>query len=201
MEVYVDPRAEWDQMYRETWRIERDFFYAPNFHGLDLQATAKKYEPYLASLAHRADLNYLFQEMLGELSVGHLYVGGGDTPDPKRVPGGLLGADYKIENGRYRFAHVYNGENWNTNLRAPAPPPATGGPRVPGRLPAGGEGPKPAAQQKHLHLLRAHGQQAGGDKGGPQPGGVGLAGGDGRADPDRDGVAQSRLDGREPPQG
>jgi tricorn protease len=123
MEVYVDPRAEWDQMYRETWRIERDFFYAPNFHGLDLQATAKKYEPYLASLAHRADLNYLFQEMLGELSVGHLYVQGGDTPDPKRVPGGLLGADYKIENGRYRFAHVYNGENWNPNLRAPLTQP------------------------------------------------------------------------------
>ena len=123
MEVYVSPRAEWDQMYRETWRIERDFFYAPNYHGLDLQATAKKYEPYLASLAHRADLNYLFQEMLGELSVGHLYVGGGDTPDPKRVPGGLLGADYKIENGRYRFAHVYNGENWNPNLRAPLTQP------------------------------------------------------------------------------
>jgi tricorn protease len=123
MEVYVSPRAEWDQMYRETWRIERDFFYAPNYHGLDLQATAKKYEPYLASLAHRADLNYLFQEMLGELSVGHLYVQGGDTPDPKRVPGGLLGADYKIENGRYRFAHVYNGENWNPNLRAPLTQP------------------------------------------------------------------------------
>jgi len=123
MEVYVSPRAEWDQMYRETWRIERDFFYAPNYHGLDLQATAKKYEPYLASLAHRADLNYLFQEMLGELSVGHLYVGGGDTPDPKRVPGGLLGADYKIENGRYRFAHVYNGENWNPNFRAPLTQP------------------------------------------------------------------------------
>jgi tricorn protease len=123
MEVYVDPRAEWDQMYRETWRIERDFFYAPNYHGLDLQATAKKYEPYLASLAHRADLNYLFQEMLGELSVGHLYVQGGDQPRPNFVPGGLLGADYKIENGRYRFARVYNGENWNPNLRAPLTQP------------------------------------------------------------------------------
>jgi tricorn protease len=123
MEVYVDPKAEWNQMYRETWRIERDFFYDPNHHGLDLQATAKKYQPYLDSLAHRADLNYLFQEMLGELSVGHLYVGGGDVPDPKRVPGGLLGADYRIENGRYRFARVYNGENWNPQLRAPLTQP------------------------------------------------------------------------------
>jgi tricorn protease len=123
LEVYVDPRAEWNQMYRETWRIERDFFYDPNYHGLDIKATAAKYEPYLKGLAHRADLNYLFQEMLGELSVGHLYVNGGDTPNPKRVPGGLLGADYRIENGRYRFARVFSGENWNPQLRAPLTQP------------------------------------------------------------------------------
>jgi tricorn protease len=123
MEVYVDPVAEWQQMYRETWRIERDFFYDPNHHGLDLDATARKYQPYLRSLVHRADLNYLFQEMLGELSVGHLYVSGGDVPDPKRVAGGLLGADYSIENGRYRFQRVYDGENWNPQLRSPLTQP------------------------------------------------------------------------------
>jgi tricorn protease len=123
MEVFVDPKAEWNQMYRETWRIERDFFYDPNYHGLDLDATAKKYQPYFDSLAHRADLNYLFSEMLGELSVGHLYVSGGDVPDPKRVRGGLLGTDFKVENGRYRFERVYNGENWNPQLRAPLTQP------------------------------------------------------------------------------
>ncbi|MEP7341187.1 MAG: PDZ domain-containing protein, partial [Acidobacteriota bacterium] len=123
MEVWVDPKAEWEQMYRETWRIERDFFYDPNFHGLDLKAAAEKYKPYVAALAHRADLNYLFKEMLGELTVGHLYVGGGDVPDPKRVAGGLLGADYKIENGRYRFARIFNGENWNPELKAPLTQP------------------------------------------------------------------------------
>ena len=123
IEVYVDPLAEWKQMYRETWRIERDFFYDPGHHGLDLQATARKYEPYLASVQHRADLNYLFADMLGELSVGHLYVAGGDVPDPKRVPGGLLGADYRVENGRYRFQRVFNGENWNPQLRAPLTQP------------------------------------------------------------------------------
>ena len=123
MEVYVDPRAEWRQMYNETWRIERDFFYDPNYHGLDLKASAKKYEPYLAALTHRADLSYLFQEMLGELTVGHLYVQGGDVPDPKRVAGGLLGADYTMENGRYRFAKVFDGENWNPQLRAPLTQP------------------------------------------------------------------------------
>jgi tricorn protease len=123
MEVQVDPIAEWKQMYREVWRIERDFFYAPNYHGLDLKEAEKKYEPYLNALAHRADLNYLFGEMLGELTVGHLYVQGGDTPNPSRVPGGLLGCDYKIENGRYRFAKIYDGENWNPQLRAPLTQP------------------------------------------------------------------------------
>ena len=123
MEVYVDPRAEWRQMYHETWRIERDFFYDPNHHGLDLQAAEKKYEPYLSALTHRSDLNYLFQEMLGELTVGHLYVQGGDVPDPKHVPGGLLGADYTIEQGRYRFAKIYDGENWNPQVRAPLTQP------------------------------------------------------------------------------
>lgn len=123
MEVRVDPVAEWRQMYDETWRIERDFFYDPGHHGLNLQATARLYEPYLESIADRADLNYLFREMLGELSVGHLYVSGGDDPDPDRVSGGLLGADYRIENTRYRFAKVYDGENWNPDLRAPLTQP------------------------------------------------------------------------------
>ncbi len=123
MEVFVDPKLEWEQMYRETWRIERDFFYDPSYHGLDIKAMEKKYEPYVASLAHRADLNYLFQEMLGELSVGHLYVQGGDIPNPNRVPGGLLGADYTVENGRYRFKKVFDGENWNPQLRAPLTQP------------------------------------------------------------------------------
>jgi tricorn protease len=123
MEVMVDPRAEWKQMYHEVFRGERDNFYDPNIHGLDLKAQEKKYEPYLQSLAHRDDLNYLFREMLNDITIGHMYIQGGDTPDPKRVAGGLLGCDYKIENGRYRFARVYNGENWNPNLRAPLTQP------------------------------------------------------------------------------
>jgi tricorn protease len=123
MEVRVEPIAEWNQMFREVWRLERDFFYDPDHHGLDLKATAKKYEPYLKSVAHRADLNYLFGEMLGELTVGHLYIGGGDTPEPRRVSGGLLGCDFSIENRRYRFARVFNGENWNPSLRAPLTQP------------------------------------------------------------------------------
>jgi tricorn protease len=123
MQVFVDPRAEWRHMYDQVWRGERDFFYDPGLHGLNLEAVKKRYEPFLDGIASRADLNYLFEEMLGEMTVGHMFVGGGDRPEVKKVKGGLLGADYAIENGRYRFARVYNGENWNPKLRAPLTQP------------------------------------------------------------------------------
>ncbi len=123
MEVRVDPPAEWRQMYHEAFRLERDFFYDPGFHGYDLKAAEKRYEPYLDGLASRVDLNYLFEEALGGLTVGHLRVNGGDFAEVHRVPVGLLGADYEIANGRYRFAHVYDGENWNPQLRAPLTQP------------------------------------------------------------------------------
>ena len=123
MEVYIEPRVEWKQMYHEVWRLERDFFYDPNAHGLDLMAAEKKYAVYLDGIASRQDLNYLFEEMLGELTCGHVFVGGGDLPEVKPVQVGLLGADYTIENGRYRFTRIYNGENWNPRLRAPLTQP------------------------------------------------------------------------------
>jgi tricorn protease len=123
LNVYVDPRAEWNQMYHEVWRIERDFLYDPGHHGVDLVETEKKYAPYLKGIGGRADLNYLFDEMLGEFTLSHIYIFGGDVPQPNRVAGGLLGTDYKIEKGRYRFARIYNGENWNPELRAPLTQP------------------------------------------------------------------------------
>ena len=123
MEVYVEPLIEWKQMYHETWRLERDFFYDANLHGLDLSTVERRYAPYVEGVASRQDLNYIFEEMLGELTCGHVFVGGGDMPEVKRIGVGLLGADYKIENGRYRFVRVYNGENWNPRLKAPLTQP------------------------------------------------------------------------------
>jgi tricorn protease len=123
IEVLADPRAEWKQMYRDVWRIQRDWFYDPKYHGLDLERQAKRYEPFVESLGSRAELNYLFQEMLGDITVGHLYIGGGEFPELKPARVGLLGADYTVENGRYRFARVFNGENWNPDLRAPLTQP------------------------------------------------------------------------------
>ena len=122
-EVYVEPRAMWKQIYNETWRIERDFFYDPHFHGLDLDKAKKKYEPYLDGIASRGELTYLFEECLGEMTVGHMFVGGGEAPEPKKVKGGLLGADYSLEHGLYRIAKVYDGENWNPSLQAPLTQP------------------------------------------------------------------------------
>jgi tricorn protease len=125
MEVYTDPRAEWAQMYRETWRIEREFFYDPRYHGLDLAAAEKRFAPYLPGIASRTDLRFLFEEMLSYLSVGHMFVRGGTMPATPRVTVGLLGADYTIENGRYRFKKIYDGENWNPDLQAPLTQPGT----------------------------------------------------------------------------
>ena len=123
MRVWVDPRAEWKQMYHEVWRIERDFFYAPNFHGLNLAKAEAEYAKYLPGLASREDVNFLFNQMLGDLNVGHMFVRGGAIPTVPPVSVGLLGADYSIENGRYRIKKVYSGENWNPGLEAPLTQP------------------------------------------------------------------------------
>lgn len=123
MEVYVDPPAEWRQMYHEVWRIERDFFYDPHFHGLDLQEAERVYAPFMDRVASRDDLNDLFREMIGNLAVGHLWVGGGTEPEVHNVNVGMLGADYEIADGRYRFKRIFNGENWNPDLQAPLTQP------------------------------------------------------------------------------
>jgi tricorn protease len=123
MEVRVDPKAEWKQEYNEVWRIERDFFYDPALHGLDLPATRKHFEPYLENVGSRYDFSYLLAEMLGELTVGHMYIRTPPEPPSEQGKAGLLGADYTVESGRYRFSKIYQGENWNPELRAPLTQP------------------------------------------------------------------------------
>jgi tricorn protease len=123
MKVYSDPRAEWQQMFRDMVRIERDFFYDPNMHGADLKALAAMYQPYVNNAMCRADINYIFADMLGEITAQHVYISGGDRPEVKPVNVGLLGADYTVDHDRYRFAKVYFGENWNPDLRAPLTEP------------------------------------------------------------------------------
>ena len=122
MEARIDPRAEWRQMYAETWRIEREFFYDPHFHGLDLKKIGAKYQPYVDGLSTRSDLTYLQQEMLGEMTVGHMFVRGPHQA-AKGPANGLLGANYAIDHDRYKFAHIVQGGNWNPQMYSPLTQP------------------------------------------------------------------------------
>ncbi len=124
LENAVDPRAEWRQIFREAYRIHRDYFYDAAMHGLDWEATYQKYLPFLEHVGHRDDLNYLLAELSGELIVGHAYVAEGDIPARSKVPVGLLGAEYEVTpEGYYRIRRIYAGENWHPELRSPLTEP------------------------------------------------------------------------------
>ena len=124
LQMKVEPRAEWEEIYRETWRIQREYFYDSKMHGADWQAIYDKYRPFVDFVNHRADLSYVIAMVGGELTVGHSYLlGDGDVPGEDPVNVGLLGADYSVENGHYRIKKIYTGENWNPELRAPLSAP------------------------------------------------------------------------------
>jgi len=123
LRMRVDRTAEWAQMFDEAWRYERDFFYDPGMHGNDWNAVRERYRPLVQWVRHRDDLTYLFDQVNGELSVGHSFVGGGDYPavDTSRV--GLLGADLVPDGGRWRIQRIYTYESWNPGLDAPLDQP------------------------------------------------------------------------------
>ncbi|WP_165768635.1 S41 family peptidase [Sandarakinorhabdus cyanobacteriorum] len=115
----IDPAAEWAQMYREIWRVQRAYFYDPNFHGYDVNGAEKALSAWLPGIQSRGDLNYLFHEALTGFSIGHLRGGGGAIPAAKRVPGGLLGADYTSKDGRWCLARIHDGGTWTPDIKAP----------------------------------------------------------------------------------
>jgi tricorn protease len=123
MQVRVVPAAEWNQMYHEVWRVERAYFYDPNFHGVNTVAEEKRFEPYVQSIAARSDLNYIFQAMLTGFSVGHLRGNGGEIPEAQRVSGGLLGADFTVTNNHYCISKLYDGGHWNPQATGPLTQP------------------------------------------------------------------------------
>lgn len=124
IQVRVQPRQEWDQIFDEVWRINRDYFYDPGMHGCNWPAMREKYRQFLPHCVTRDDLNRVLMWMCSELAVGHHRVGGGDDiTNAKNVPGGLLGADFEIDSGRYRLKKVYGGLNWNGELRSPLTEP------------------------------------------------------------------------------
>ncbi len=121
LKVTLDRHAEWKQIFDECWRQMRDFFYAPNMHGVDWPEMRRRYEALLPFVNHRADLTYIIGEMIAELSAGHLYVGGGDMPRPERIPLGLLGAVITKDpaSGYFRIDRILPGENWDSHVRSP----------------------------------------------------------------------------------
>jgi tricorn protease len=119
MVMEIDPRAEWQQIFDEAWRLERDFFYDSNMHGVNWPEMKDKYGQLVPYVAHRKDLNYLIGEMIGELCCSHTYVLGGDMPEVTRVNVGLMGADLEPSGGYYRFEHIYRGETGDAPLPGP----------------------------------------------------------------------------------
>ena len=117
--MLVDPRQEWRQIFDEAWRMEQQYFYDPNMHGLAWAAIRARYEPLLAFVQRREDLNELLVEMIGEMQVGHNRTGGGDVYSAAPVGIGLLGADFAVESNQYRIKKIYHGDRWNPFLVAP----------------------------------------------------------------------------------
>ncbi len=117
--MQLDPKAEFTQIFNEGWRLQRDYLYVPNMQGTNWPRMKEMYGALLPHVAHRADLNYLLDNMGAEIAIGHSYVRGGAMPEVPSNPGGLLGADFTIEGNRYKIAKIYDGESWNPDLRAP----------------------------------------------------------------------------------
>lgn len=121
--VKVNPLEEWQQIYREGWRYQRDFLYVDNVHGAPWNEIFEWYKPWVEHVRHRSDMNYIIDIIGGEVAVGHSYTRGGDFPEINSVPIGLLGADYEFVNGGFRIKKILTGENWNPNLKAPLTQP------------------------------------------------------------------------------
>ncbi|HZS57094.1 MAG TPA: PDZ domain-containing protein [Bryobacteraceae bacterium] len=119
LKMYLDPKEEFKQIFYEGWRNQRDYLYVKNMHGSDWPAMKEAYGQLLPYVNHRADLNYLLDMMGSEIAIGHSFVRGGEMPSVPASPGGLLGADFAIDNGRYKITRIYDTENWNPELKAP----------------------------------------------------------------------------------
>jgi len=124
MTARIDPRSEWRQVFTEAWRIQRDFFYDPNMHGVDWPAIREQYGAMLDDCVSRRDVAYVIGEMIAELNVGHAYVRSpGDIEEEPKVSVGMLGADYELDSGTYRIAKIYQGAPWDIDARGPLSKP------------------------------------------------------------------------------
>ena len=119
MVAVVDPRAEWEQIFDDTWRIFRDYFYLENMHGVDWKAVREHYRPMLADCTTREDLNYVIDEMIAELNVGHAYNFGSPYESGDFEPVGLLGVDFNSSDDGWRIERIHRGGDWDADARGP----------------------------------------------------------------------------------
>lgn len=126
LETVVDPRAEWQQLFSDAWRFQRDYFYDPGMHGVDWDAIRQQYGGLLDDAVTRWDVNFVIGEMIAELNASHTYRGGGDTESAKRRGVGLLGIDWSLENGAYRVKRIIRGAPWDNEARSPLDMPGVG---------------------------------------------------------------------------
>ena len=126
MRVVVDPRAEWRQIFTDSWRLMRDFFYVPNMHGVNWGKVRDHYGAMIDDCATREDVNWVISEMISELNIGHAYLSGpGDVDNAPNTPVGLLGCDFDLvaaQNGKaaaYRIKTIFQGAPWDTDARNP----------------------------------------------------------------------------------
>ncbi len=119
MAMTIIPREEWNEIFTDAWRMERDFFYDPNMHGVDWEGVRKRYGSLIKYVVTRGDLNFLIGEMIGEISSSHTYKGGGDMEHSKQIKSGLLGIDWAVKNGHYLIKKIIRGAAWDVNGRSP----------------------------------------------------------------------------------
>ncbi|WP_462253700.1 S41 family peptidase [Ekhidna sp.] len=117
--MMVNPMNEWKQIFREAWRLERDFFYDEDMHGVDWNAIGDQYEKLIQQCVTRWDVNYILGELIGELNASHTYRGGGDQERSSNMNVGYLGIDWKKSNGYYQVGRIVRGASWDAEVRSP----------------------------------------------------------------------------------
>jgi tricorn protease len=123
LETVVDPVAEWKQLFTESWRLQRDYFYDPGMHGVDWPAMRQRYSELLPYAVTRWDIHYLLGELIGELNSSHTYRSGGDTESAEQRGVGYLGVDFAVENGAYRITNILETAAWDNETRSPLKEP------------------------------------------------------------------------------
>ncbi|MEO6916146.1 MAG: PDZ domain-containing protein, partial [Chitinophagaceae bacterium] len=119
MQMSLDPMQEWKQVFMDTWRLERDYFYDPNMHGLNWSLVKDRYLKMLGGAMTREEVNVVLGEMIGELNASHTYKSGGDEEQGKRSNVGYLGIDWQAAGKFYKIKTIVRPAAWDAEVRSP----------------------------------------------------------------------------------